>query len=154
MQVHLLSPGARVCLLQPSVHAEINRLRRKTNRSLWNASEDAVLRAQTKGETLSHALERSPQAVLQRRNQLDIALPTTPFPSAIFDPEAPPLQLKYSEWTPLDQAYSIPPEAEVDWANACARIPQQWPLTLAQNNFDLLSSGSRVQAETPYAFKL
>ena len=127
MQVHLLSPGARVCLLQPSVHAEINRLRRdaerKTNRSLWNTSEDAVLCAQAKGETLSHALERSPEAVRQRRKQLDVALPTTPFPTAIFDPEAPPLQLKYSEWTPLDQAYSIPPEAEVDWANACARIP-------------------------------
>ena len=144
------------CVLsrQPEAHAEMNCQRaktthRKTTRRAWTKEEDAILYDHTVRElpTRPYVENRSDFAVKCRMQHLSLSLPTAPFPNAIFDPEAPPLLLNYSMWTPLDPARSIPPEAEVDWANACARIPQQWPLILEENNFDLQSSaGCRVQA--------
>jgi len=87
---------------------------------------------------------RTPNAVRQKR--ADLAVPKPPFPAAIFDASLPPLQLTYHAWTPLDQQRSIPPEAEVDWSMACARIPEQWPLDLGSADFDLRDRlGERLQ---------
>ena len=64
---------------------------------------------------------RGPNALRQKR--ADLVIPKPPFPTA----SLPPLELRYDSWTPLCPKHSIPPEAEVDWANACARIPENWP---------------------------
>ena len=123
------------CVLcrQPDVHDQHNRLRAKTSRKLWTAEEDAVLYDHSDRElpTRPYVAGKTDHAVRMRMQHLGLSLPTAPFPTAIFDPEAPPLLLDYSTWTPINPALSIPPEAEVDWANACARIPRQWPLALS-----------------------
>ena len=78
---------------------------------------------------------RGPNALRQKR--ADLAIPKPPFPTAIFDASLPPLELRYDSWTPLCPEHSIPPEAEVDWANACARIPENWPLSFGTSDVDL-----------------
>ena len=72
-----------------------------------------------------------------RQKRADLAIPKPPFPTAIFDASLPPLELRYDSWTPLCPEDSIPPEAEVDWANACARIPENWPLSSGTSDVDL-----------------
>ena len=86
---------------QPNVHDELNRLRRKTTRKEWTAAEDAVLyrHAERQLPTRPHVENRTASAVKNRMEQLGLAMPTAPFPSAIFDPEAPPLLMHYSTWT-------------------------------------------------------
>ena len=72
-----------------------------------------------------------------RQKRADLAIPKPPFPTAIFDAGLPLLELRYDSWTPLCPEHSIPPEAEVDWANACARIPENWPLSFDTCDVDL-----------------
>lgn len=87
---------------------------------------------------------RTSNALRHKRDSLDLAIPKPPFPAAIFDASLPPLQLRYDSWTPLCPKHSIPPEAEVDWANSCARIPENWPLSFGRSDVDIRDHDGKV----------
>ena len=102
----------------------------------WTPSEKKDLAEQAEsGIRLPTIDGKTSEAVRRQMQRLQLTEPPqVPFPTAVedHDDEHPPfLHLNYDSWTLFDSDKAIPPEAELDFENGCARIPENWPLELA-----------------------
>ena len=106
----------------------------KTSRTRYSEIEDNELRKGCIPKT------RSKNSTWCRRNAIATPL-QPPFPTAVehhvinenTDTCPPFLLLNYDTWTPFNPTKSIPPEASLDFANGCARIPENWQLHLVSH---------------------